>query len=120
MTLDWPDLRARLARSSFRSKFRLDARDADYLHEKGIETILRHAADFIAQRLAPAHPRNDGRQTPWKGHPVFVAQHATGCCCRSCLRKWHNIPEGRPLTSDEQEYVLTVLAYWLKDHMPFR
>ncbi len=29
-----------------------------------------------------AEPRNDGKQTPFRGHPVFTAQHATATCCR--------------------------------------
>ncbi|MCP9485713.1 MAG: DUF4186 domain-containing protein [Gaiellaceae bacterium MAG52_C11] len=40
---------------------------------------------MIAQRVAPAAPRKDGKQTPYRGHPVFVAQHATATCCRTVL-----------------------------------
>src|SRR5690606_15359607 len=63
--------------------------------------------------LAPAHPPHDGKQTPWRGRPVFVAQHATGVCCRGCLEKWHGIPRGRPLDRSEREYIATVLLRWL-------
>lgn len=117
MELDWLALKARLARSAFRSKFALSAKDRDYIAAKGMDTITRHAADFIAARLAPAAPKNDGRQTPWRGHPVFVAQHATGCCCRGCLEKWHRIPQGRPLTAEEQAYVRAVLLAWISDQL---
>jgi hypothetical protein len=75
---------------------------------------MNHARDFIAQRLAPAHPANDGKQTPWKGHPVFVAQHATATCCRGCLAKWHRIDKGHELTADEQQHVLATLERWLR------
>ena len=115
--LNWPELKARLARSAFRSKFALSQQDRDYIAAKGLETIARHATDFIATRLAPAVPKNDGRQTPWRGHPVFVAQHATGCCCRGCLSKWHHIPAGRELTADEQAYVHSVLMSWITDQL---
>ena len=81
------DLFAALARSTFRRRFRLRDADARYLREKGIELVLRHAAEFVAQRLAPARPPNDGKQTPFRGHPAFVAQHATATCCRTCLHK---------------------------------
>ncbi len=77
-------------------------------------TILDHARDFIDRRLAAAHPLNDGKQTPMRGHPVFIAQHATATCCRSCLAKWHAIPSGRPLRDEESAYVLAALERWLR------
>jgi hypothetical protein len=108
------DLFAALARSRFRASQRLGPRDAQYLREKGLATVMEHARFFIAQRLAPAHPAHDGKQTPWKGHPVFVAQHATATCCRGCLAKWHGIEKGRALGEDEQRPVLAALERWLR------
>ena len=108
---------ARLARSAFRRRFRLAARDVEYLQRKGRDTILSHARDFVARRLAPAQPANDGKQTPFRGHPVFVAQHATGTCCRSCLAKWHGIERGRCLDEREAEHVVAVLERWLQAQM---
>jgi hypothetical protein len=107
------DLFAALSRSTFRSRFRLRGADEAYLRDKGLDLVLRHAADLIAQRLAPADPTNDGKQTPWRGHPAFVAQHATATCCRTCLAKWHQIPAGRELTTEEQAYVVGVIRQWL-------
>jgi predicted Fe-S protein YdhL (DUF1289 family) len=104
---------ARLAESSFRRRFRLRGDDLAYQRRKGMDTVLRHAAELIASRLAPAQPPNDGKQTPMRGHPVFLAQHATGTCCRGCLAKWHGIPKGRELTEEEQRYVVSVIARWL-------
>ncbi|NER84342.1 MAG: DUF4186 domain-containing protein [Leptolyngbya sp. SIO1D8] len=112
-----PDLEplfARLQQSAFRRQFQLHEREQDYLNRKGMEVILEHGADFIAQRLAPAYPAKDGRQTPWRGHPVFIAQHATGTCCRRCLSRWHKIPPGQALTAAQQQYVLTIIATWLQ------
>ena len=103
----------RLAASPFRSRFRLGETEKKYLEEKGMDVIQRHAADFVRERLAPAHPRNDGAQTPMRGHPVFLAQHATGCCCRGCLQKWHGIHQGRRLTRPEQDYVVSILLEWI-------
>ncbi len=111
---DLDDLFAALARSSFRRSFHLRGKDREYLHSKGWPVVLRHAEDFIAKRLAPADIPNDGKQTPFRGHPVFVAQHATACCCRGCLEKWHRIPPGREMTGEEKTYVLTVLERWLQ------
>lgn len=112
---DLDELFVTLARSTFRAGFKLNAKDLAYLQQKGISTVLDHAGDFIKSRLAPATIENDGKQTPMRGHPVFVAQHATACCCRGCLQKWHQIPPGRALTLPEQAYIVVVLEKWLRD-----
>ena len=111
---DLDDLFAALERSRFRMRFRLGPREQAYLASRGLETVLSHAADFVAARLAPAQPPNDGRQTPMRGHPVFIAQHATAACCRGCLAKWHGIPAGRPLEPAEQAHVVAAIARWLR------
>ncbi|TFW09961.1 DUF4186 domain-containing protein [Oxalobacteraceae bacterium OM1] len=108
------ELFAALDRSAFRRRFRLSARDLDYLQDRTLPVVLGHARDFIAQRLAPALPPNDGKQTPFRGHPVFVAQHATATCCRGCLAKWHGIAAGHALDTAEQAHVLAVLERWLR------
>lgn len=104
----------RLSRSAFRTRFRLGEKEKTYLEAKAKDVIRSHATDFVAQRLAPAQPRNEGRQTPMRGHPVFIAQHATATCCRSCLAKWHGIPAGRALSEQEQVYVVDVLMEWVR------
>ena len=103
----------RLARSRFRSGFSLSRKDRAYLEEKGEEVIRRHAGDFVRQKLAPAEPLHDGRQTPMSGHPVFKAMHATACCCRGCLEKWYHVPQHRELTEEEQEAVVKLLMAWI-------
>lgn len=108
---------ARLQRSDFRNRFHLSVKDKQYIAEKGTETIRSHAEDFVLKRLSAENPENDGKQTPMKGHPVFTAQHATACCCRSCLEKWHNIPAGKVLTKEEQMYVVDVLMEWIEREM---
>ena len=111
------ELFAALAKSAFRRKFHLQGKDLEYLQNKSLTTVLSHANDFISKRLAPACPEKDGKQTPFWGHPVFVAQHATACCCRDCLEKWHRIPKGRSLSVDEQTYILNVLKCWLLEEL---
>ena len=105
---------ARLARSRFRSRFTLGRKERVYLQEKGLEAVLSHARDFIDKRLAPAEPVNDGRQTPMRGHPVFIAQHATATCCRGCLAKWHGIAMARELTEGERRYIAEIISVWLE------
>jgi Domain of unknown function (DUF4186) len=103
-----------LARQRFRAKFRLRGRDAALVQLRGRETIRTHADELIAKRVAPALPHKDGKQTPYRGHPVFVAQHATATCCRSCLERWHEIPRGRELTANERAYVVDVIWRWIE------
>ena len=75
--------------------------------------IEEHARDFIKSRIACNNPKNDGKQTPMKGHPVFIAQHACGCCCRSCLEKWHSIPKNRDLSEKEINYLVCLIVSWI-------
>ncbi|MDB4951060.1 MAG: putative protein family YneG [Gemmatimonadetes bacterium] len=103
-----------LAKSDFRRRFRLRTQEAEYLRSRGLETVMEHAADFIAKRLAPAEPPNDGKQTPMRGHPAFLAQHATGTCCRGCLARWHAIPRGVELTPEQRAHVLTAIRRWIE------
>ncbi len=107
----------RLGQSKFRSGFHLRKQERAYFEKQGRAKIEEHALDFIRERLAPVEPRNDGKQTPWRGHPVFIAQHATGCCCRGCLSKWHHIPPHRALTEAEQRYIVSVLMCWIDREM---
>jgi hypothetical protein len=102
-----------LARQPFRAKFHLRGRETATVELRGMEVIRRHAAELLADRLVPAEPRNDGKQTPYRGHPVFVAQHATATCCRGCLEKWHGIPRGRQLRAEEQDYAVAVICRWI-------
>jgi hypothetical protein len=110
---DVDELFAGLRQSPFRDRQTLNDKDRRYLTTQGLDAILVHAAEFIEKRLAPREPRNDGKQTPWHGHPVFVAQHATATCCRGCLEKWHRIERGRELTKEEKSYIVRVLGRWL-------
>ena len=104
---------ARLDASAFRRRFHLTESLRRYVAEKGMETIRRHAQDFGRDRLAPAHPANDGRQTPMRGHPVFVAQHATATCCRGCMNRWWKVPLGVPLTAAQQEKTVGLVMAWI-------
>lgn len=103
-----------LEKSKFRSSFKLGLKDIKYVEQKGMDTIVSHAKDFVASRLADKSKFKDGKQTPMHGHPVFIAQHATATCCRECLSKWHHIEHSHVLTNEEQEYVVSVIIAWIK------
>ncbi len=98
-----------LKKSTFRSKFKLSSKDRQYIQDKGIEAIRQHAIDFIKSRIAPQYPRNDGKQTPMKGHPVFIAQHATATCCRGCIKKWHWIKKEMELSDQEMQFLVGLI-----------
>ena len=106
-----------LQNSKFRREIRLHRKETQYLNKKGLETVLKHAADFVEKRLAPAEPANDGKQTPWRNHPVFIAQHATATCCRGCLEKWHDIPKGAPLNEAEKQHIVEIIGKWLAPYL---
>ncbi len=76
--------------------------------------VREHARDLLTRKIAAAQPLKDGRQTPYRGHVVFVAQHATATCCRTCLEKWHGIEKGRELSADELDYAVEVVARWIE------
>jgi hypothetical protein len=105
---------ARLSTRPFRAKFHLRGRDAALVELRGREAIRTHADEIIGKRVAPALPYKDGKQTPYRGHPVFVAQHATATCCRGCLERWHGIPRGRELSGEERGYVVDVIWRWIE------
>ena len=106
----------KLKLSKFRSSFKLKEKDINYIKKNGMDKIKEHAYDFINKRLAPEIINNDGKQTPMKGHPVFIAQHATATCCRSCLYKWHKINKDKKLNDAEIDYIVNIIMLWIKDN----
>ena len=79
------DILDRLAKSKFRSGFKLRAKEFEYIKDKGLEKIKSHAEDFIRDRVALAEPANDGKQTPMRGE----------------------------LTQTEQEYLISIIMEWI-------
>lgn len=103
----------KLSNSKFRSSFKLKEKDINYINDKTLPIIKEHAYDFIKKRISPSQILNDGKQTPMKGHPVFIAQHATATCCRDCLFKWHQIEKNKTLTKGEEDYIVEVIMKWI-------
>lgn len=110
----------KLSTSNFRNSFNLKKQDIEYIEKKGISTISKQAKEIISKRLAPKSIPNDGKQTPMKGHPVFIAQHATATCCRNCLYKWHHIERNRQLTDSEQNYIVALILFWIINQINIR
>lgn len=107
-----------LSRQRFRAKFHLRGRERALVELRGMEAVRTHALEIIDKRLAPALPHKDGSQTPYRGHPVFVAQHATATCCRSCLERAHGIARGSELSERERSYVVDALCRWIEREIP--
>ncbi len=106
-----------LSKSKFRASFHLKKTDKDYVTSKSLEKIKSHAYDFIEKKLAPENPLNDGKQTAMRGHPVFIAQHATATCCRGCFEKWWHIPKNRKLTREEVDFAVELIMAWIEREM---
>ena len=107
-----------LNNTKFRGSFHLNSKMKEYVKIKGIEKVRDDAYSFVEQRLKSANPKNDGKQTPMRQvHPVFIAQHATGTCCRSCLERIHKIKKGIELSNDQVDYVVKVIMTWINKEL---
>ena len=107
------DILYKLSKSKFRNSFKLKEKDINYIDEKGFDKIKEHAYEFINKRLRDVNNVVDGKQTPMRGHPVFIAEHATATCCRGCLEKWHHIPKNKILTEEEVSYIVDIIMSWI-------
>jgi len=107
----------KLSKSKFRSSFKLNQKDIEYINEIGLDKIKEHAVDFVNVKLKPDYPKNDTRQTPYHGHPVFKAMHACACCCRKCLNKWYNVNLGVELTDTQRDKIVNLLMEWINKEL---
>lgn len=108
-----------LSKSKFRSSFHLRKYMIDYINDKGMNTIESHTEDFIEKNLSKLLP-NDGKQTPMKGHPTFIAQHATATCCRGCIEKWYKIPKDKELNIKEKKFIKALILEWINKELKTR
>ena len=112
------DVLDRLLGSKFRSSFHLNNKMKNYVRDKGVDVVRKHAYDLVLDRLSSDYPKNDGKQTPMRQvHPVFIAQHACACCCRGCLYKWHKIEKNRALTEQEVDNIVNLLMNWIENEL---
>lgn len=103
----------KLSHSKFRSSFCLKENDIKYVKDKGFKKIQEHGYDFINKRLKDISLVKDGKQTPMRGHPIFIGQHATATCCRTCLEKWYHIDKNKILSKEEIDYIVKILMSWI-------
>ena len=118
MSEDIEKLLESLSKSKFRGSFHLNNIMKEYVRENGLLKIEKDAKEIVTKRLGSKYPKNDGKQTPMKQvHPVFIAQHATGCCCRGCLERIHNIKKGKELNNEEINYIVSVIMLWIENEI---
>jgi hypothetical protein len=113
----YKEIYKKLMKSEFRAKFQLNNQNKEYIKDKGIIKIQNHAFEFLNVKIKPEIIKNDGKQTPMNGHPVFIAQHATATCCRGCIEKWHKIPKNKELSDIEVEYLVGLIMFWINIQM---
>ena len=114
---DWNALKKKLAADGRLESFSLGEPEQEYVTSRGMDILRLHATDFVNKRIAPANPKNDGRQTPAKGHPVFIAQHATGCNDRDSLEKFFGIRKGTALSAGQVDQVVDAILRWIEEHL---
>lgn len=114
---DWNVLKKKLSKDGRFEKFMLGEPEQEYVTSRGMDILRLHATDFVNKRLAPENPKNDGRQTPTKGHPVFIAQHAAGCNDRDSLEEFFDIKKGKALSEAQVEIVVDVILRWIEEHL---
>ena len=113
----WSTLKKKLETDGRINKFILGEPEQEYVTSRGMDILRLHATDFVNKRLAPANPKNDGRQTPTKGHPVFIAQHACGCNDRESVEQFFGYEMGRELTEDEVRTIVDAILAWIEEHL---
>lgn len=106
-----------LSLSKFRASFHLSKDMIKYIKEKGLDKIENDAYFFVRSRISDTSKVIDGKQTPMRNHPVFIAQHATATCCRGCLNKWHHIERERLLNEHEIEFCVSLIMAWIQKEM---
>ncbi|MFC1690604.1 DUF4186 family protein [Nanoarchaeota archaeon] len=107
---------AKTKTSHFRRKFHLNEAEKKYIADKGLDHLRKQAEFVISTKIL--HPlANDGYQTPYYGHPIFKAQHATATCCRNCIRKWWRFPSNRSLNKTEFSFIVNLIMKWVKKEM---
>ncbi len=102
-----------LSKSKFRGSFHLNNKMKEFVITKGIDKVKQDTKEIVIKNLK-IKKDNDGKQTTMRQvHPTFIAEHATGTCCRGCLNRIHHIDDKHELTDDEIKYITDVIIKWI-------
>lgn len=96
----------------------IDQKAVDHARRKGKLGLKVAALRRLESSIGSAAPYRDGYQTPYTSNILYYAQHAVGCCCRTCLEYWHKIPCGQALTGDELAYLTELVMLYVNERMP--
>lgn len=96
----------------------IDEKADKHARRKGRLLLKTAAHNRIRSSVGTVQPVRDGQQTPMSGNILFYAQHATACCCRTCMEYWHAIPKGRALTGAEIDYFTDLIMRFVGERMP--
>jgi hypothetical protein len=102
--------------NKFNQSFHLNYQEKQYIKQQGYLTLEKQAKHIITSKLK-TKPTNDGRQTPFRGNPIFKAQHATACSSRKAIQRWHRIPSYRQLTEEEIHHLTNKIMTWIRKEM---
>lgn len=111
------ELRHELIRHHF-WHLEFDEKARNHALRKGRVSLSQAAARRIEVSVSGEMPVRDGRQTPFSGNVIYYAQHATAGCCRTCIEYWHNIPKGRALAPEEQQYLTALVMLYIDERWP--
>jgi hypothetical protein len=106
------DVFKRLKKSSICNKFTLKEHEWNYLANRGLDAVLLEGRSIIIHRFSEDDSNHNCKNSPLRHHPVLVALHATGCCCRSSLFKWHGVDKEMELREKDIFYILLIIKEW--------
>ncbi|WP_372655987.1 DUF4186 family protein [Halobacteriovorax sp.] len=107
------DIFRRLGCSKVCCKFKLKDEQWEYLAKRGFDTILLEGRSLIVKIFNEDSLSHSCKVAPVQTHPIYIALHATGTCCRSSLEKWHKIPKSKELKEKDIFYILLVVKEWI-------
>lgn len=104
----------------------VDIKARNHAMRKGLHEFRNYTVKRLTQLIGRVfdlgdyikRPYRDGYQTPYSGNLVYYGQHATACCCRPCVARWHGIPQGRDLAEDELEYLSELVIRYVEFKVP--
>lgn len=108
-----------LAKTKYRRQYVLSPKLKEYCRQTGMEKLRRKAFEIVREKVSSPYYKGEGRQTPLDGHPIYIAMHATGTCCRTCLEVWHSIVSGRRLTEKDIIYIVDTIMEWIKRQLEY-
>jgi len=92
----------------------------EYARKQGTSGLKAAAVhQFRQSKMLRYMPALDWNQTPMlDGTIVHWARHATACCCRSCMKYWHDVPLSHELVPAEIDYFANLVMHYVRIRMP--